>query len=334
MSREFLDENQRRNIPLYDYYEEEVVADNANVPSVAAGAAPPPSTPGFLAPTSTAPDAGKFMCCVSTDDLVSWVDIPDILSQDLQTLSHRGMYAVSMRDRARIEEFAIIREFVDWLTSPRSSQLLIEGDYSPLAYMSGLSHFCVSLERVLARRAPRSIPLVFFCGLHTELLGDAHTGGRALVQSFIRQLLDYIKRYQLSSFNGGGIPLPSWAIPSIRAGDLSALCVLFESLVRFLPSGVALYCLVDGVAFFEGDGFLEDLTRVLEPILQLSRQRETDASLKLLLTSPTFTLEMHRWFPLQSRLSMGGMRGGGPIANSERLEQELASALQVEDGEQ
>lgn len=259
---------------------------------------------------------------MSPHELISCLGVPDTLSEDFQHLAERRKVAVPGPEQARAEQLIRTGQVREWLTSPTSSQLLVHGNYDRRAYISGLSLFCMSLAHTLAERAPRFIPLVFFCGLHTEPLSDAHTGGRALIQSFIRQLLS---RYD---FDGGGIPIAPEALDDVQSGSVSALCSLFERLVRMLPNGVALFCLVDGVVYYERDEFLDDLGRVLMTILQLSGQEGVQAPVKVLLTSPTRTAVVRQPFPDEMILSMDGMVRADLVASSSRLGRELSSGIE------
>lgn len=259
---------------------------------------------------------------MNPEDLVGCIEIPDVLSKDFQHLAERRKVAVTEPEQARAEQLIRTRLLREWLTSPTSSQLLVHGNYDRRAYISGLSLFCMSLANTLAERVPRFIPLVFFCGLHTEPLQDAHTGGRALIRSFIRQLLGHY------DFNGGNIPVTPEDLDHVQNGDVRALCTLFERLVQMLPKSVALFCLIDGVVYYEREEFLDDLGRVLMSILQLSDQEGMHAPVKVLLTSPTRTAVVRQPFPDDMILSMEGMVRADLVASSSRLGRELSSGIE------
>jgi hypothetical protein len=259
---------------------------------------------------------------VDPNDLVRYIGISDILSKDFQHLSEKRTVAVPAPEQARAEQLIRTSQIREWLTSPTSSQLLVHGNYDRRAYISGLSLFCMSLAQTLAERVPRFIPLVFFCGLHTEPLQEAHTGGRAIIQSFIRQLLCQY------DFNGGNISMEPEALDDVQNGDVDALCSLFERLVHMLPNGVALFCLVDGVVYYERDEFVHGLEQVLMTILQLSDKEGMQAPVKVLLTSPTRTTRVRQPFPDDLILSMEGMVRADLVASSSRLGRELSSGIE------
>lgn len=319
---ELLDELDRRSF-LHQRREEELERRIASLYVAASDAVLHPPTPTRLAWTQTSPAlAQNVQHLMDPNELVNCIGISDILSQDFQRLAEKQKVAVPAAEQARAEQLIRTSQIREWLTSPTSSQLLVHGNYDRRAYISGLSLFCMSLANTLAERVPRFIPLVFFCGLHTEALQDAHTGGRALIQSFIRQLLSQY------DFNGGNIPVTPEDLDDVQNGDLRSLCTLFERLVQMLPKSVALFCLVDGVVYYERDEFLEDLGRVLMSILQLSDQEGVHAPVKVLLTSPTRTAVVRQPFPDDMILSMEGMVRADLVASSSRLGRELSSGIE------
>ncbi|KAL1857622.1 hypothetical protein Daus18300_010262 [Diaporthe australafricana] len=318
---ELLDELDRRTI-LQIRREEQLGRRIANLCLAAADAPLQSSTPALLTYAQAAPAPTPSVRHILTpNELLTCIGIPEILAKDLQHLAEKRKIQVSTQEQARAEQLIRTSEIREWLTGPTSSQLLVHGNYDRRAYISGLSLFCMSLTHTLAERAPRFIPLTFFCGIHTEPLRDAHTGGRALIQSFIHQLLCQF------DFNSGSIPMAPEALDGVQQGDLGALCRLFELLVHMLPNTVALFCLVDGVVYYERDEFRDDLERVLMTILQLSDQAGAQAPVKVLLTSPTRTAVVRQPFPDDLILSMEGMARADLVASSSRLGREMSFGL-------
>lgn len=79
--------------------------------------------------------------------------------------------------------------------------------------------------------------------------------------------------------------------------DLHELCRLFEYLACLLPEYVVVFCLVDGVLYDEREEFIEDMGYVLVTILGISNDQGTKAAVKILVTSPTKTLDIRKAFP-------------------------------------
>lgn len=323
MFHELLDEFDRRSIRLYQRLEEEFKRRIASRSFVSVNTESYPSTPSRLSWIQTAAALPpKVQHLMAPNELISCLGIPDILSQDFQRLSEKRKVTVPAPEQARAEQLIRTTQIREWLTGPTSSQLLVHGNYDRRAYISGLSLFCMSLAHTPAERAPRFVPLVFFCGLHTEPLQDTHTGGRALIQSFIRQLL-----FQYD-FDGGSIPMAPEELDDVQNSDLGALCSLFDRLVHMLPKSVAVFCLVDGVVYYERDEFLVDLEQVLMTILRLPDQEGVQAPIKVLLTSPTRTAVVRQPFPDDLILSMEGMVRADLVASSSRLGRELSSGIE------
>ncbi|KAJ4416163.1 hypothetical protein N0V82_006923 [Gnomoniopsis sp. IMI 355080] len=257
-------------------------------------------------------------CIITPKDLLDWIAVPDLLAQDLQHIEARRKVQVTERDQARAEQLIRTGQIRDWLIAPTSTQLLVHGNYGRTAYISGLTLFCMSLTTTLAERNSRFIPLTFFCGLHTEPSGiENHTGGRAIIQSFIVELIQ--------RFDFGSIQMPTLQCDDnkIRMGDVDELCKLFEALIRVLPNHVVIICLIDGIMYYERDEFKNDMAVVLSAILKLSADRSIAVPVKVLITSPTKTAEVRQPFPDNLILSMDAMAPAGMVASSSRLGREF-----------
>lgn len=272
----------------------------------------PPPQPWLQVDSST-----EFQRSITSEDLLEWIEVPDLLAQDLQKILDRRKIRVTEREQARAEQLIRTQQIREWLTAPTSAQLLVHGNYDRGAYISGLTIFCMSLTTTLAERNSRFVPLTFFCGLHAEQMDDTYAGGRAIIQSFIAQLL------QQFEFGNPHVPNLQMNEGKIRTGDIGELCRLFEALVRALPNFMVLLCLIDGILYYERDEFQEDMAVVLSAILKLSADDSVAVSVKVLITSPTKTTEVRRPFPDDLILSMDGMAPAGLIASSSRLGREL-----------
>ncbi|OAF59906.1 hypothetical protein VC83_03008 [Pseudogymnoascus destructans] len=142
-----------------------------------------------------------------------------------------------------------------------SSQLLVHGKYDDQRYVSGLSLFCSSFAQSLEARAPRFTPLIF-CRLHTDPDTDRHTGGRTIIQNFICQLLCQF------DFDTRSFASEKLDEHLIKLGDVGELCRLFQWLVGKLPQSVVLFCLIDGVGYYERKEFEHHIGFVVEKLAQ------------------------------------------------------------------
>ncbi|KAF8853903.1 hypothetical protein BDZ45DRAFT_62075 [Acephala macrosclerotiorum] len=256
---------------------------------------------------------------IEPQELLDWIDIPDVASADLERLNERRQTWVLGNEQARAEQLVRSSQFKDWMVSGASSQLLVHGDYEGQRYVSGLSLFCSSFVQSLAAKAPlpHFIPLIFFCGLHTDRYTDKHTGGRAIIQNFICQLLcqfDFDTRMLATEKLDEGL---------IQRGDVDELCKLFQWLVSQLPRSVVLFCLLDGVVYYERKEFEDHMGFVLEAFLRISAEQNTQAAVKILLTSPSRTSYIRKPFPDELVLSIECMARSDIASSKWRLEREL-----------
>ncbi|KAE9374967.1 hypothetical protein N431DRAFT_482072 [Stipitochalara longipes BDJ] len=200
--------------------------------------------------------------------------------------------SIPLIERRKADLVVTTKQFRNWLMEPTSCELLVHGDLglggrrSSPRYVSALSRLCALLAQALHTKGKSYVPLVFFCGSHVED-DDRHRGGRAIMRSFITQLLagwdlfDAVLQQADDSLDLN--------IEGLRKGKLAPLCALFRWLVCRLPQGVTLICIVDGISHYETDEFEDGMLRVLRCLLGLARDTKMAAVVKVLATSPAIT---------------------------------------------
>ncbi|EWZ29498.1 hypothetical protein FOZG_16870 [Fusarium oxysporum Fo47] len=253
---------------------------------------------------------------ISPQELLDWINIPDLLVGDKEIIDRMRHIRVPSVERARAEQLVNTGQLREWLVSPHSAQLLIHGNYDIRCRVSGLTLLCTSLAGSLADRAPNCLCLLFYCGLHDNFDYDEYTGGRAVIQSFICQLLC---QYDFSNCISVGDVRPDL----LHLDDVDELCCLFERLVFQLPRSTLLVCLIDGVVYYEREEFMESMADVLVTLLRISKEQRTSANIKVLLTSPTKTMEVRRPFHDELILCMESRARSGVAASKGRLERQL-----------
>lgn len=294
---------------------------------------------------------------VPTPELARFMHTNSIY-QDLQNLSGSGENVVPVWDRARAQQLVENHEFLRWLAGQGPPHILVHGGYREASRISGLSLFSRSLFRVLDRRGPRFIPLAFFCGMQTR--HPAHvppsynetqwwsrddiappgcnddfeppyynrvelpfqrprSGGHALIRSFIGQLL---RHYPLPR-----VPVRARELREIDRGNLEILCGLFSRIVSMLPRHFTVWCLVDGAEYYEEYGAWYGARQVLEQLVQLSNPYNRGASVRLLITTPTYMADVMNWFERPLSLPVGETRWGNLVMSNEILEQRLDRAI-------
>ncbi|KAK7423573.1 hypothetical protein QQX98_001031 [Neonectria punicea] len=173
------------------------------------------------------------------------------------------------------------------------------------------------------RRSSRIVSLVFFCGCH--LLRDECHGGAAMILSLVAQLLQQVPSHI--------VPLdPGMPLDAIGSGDIQHLCRLFVHLMRQLPPGMTVFCLIDGIDVYEREEYFQGMAEVVRFLLALVKEgnQAPGGRFKLLLTSPNTTLIVRKEFDPEPEtlLHLAGLPRAGGLGMV-RLHEQLG--LEVED---
>ncbi|GKZ35206.1 hypothetical protein AbraIFM66950_005799 [Aspergillus brasiliensis] len=172
---------------------------------------------------------------------------PHAAVQDLDIVLQEGSkFKSSYLGRARW--LARTDEFTEWLRTPQSSILLVDGrlDISPAIMVTPMSIFVSTLIYSLMS-SPDCLPLFFFASLHDDQDGELELSGpTGLMRSLITQLLfsDRLATPSLQ-FLGRGF------LNACESNNIKALCELFRRLVLQVPPNVQVICILDGMAAYE-----------------------------------------------------------------------------------
>lgn len=229
--------------------------------------------------------------------------------------------------RVHAEQIVKTQLFRTWVVSPTSAKLLVHGNFSGTKYTSALSLFCGTLTETL-RAKEGFYSLIFFCGLHLHLKDEEdtepHIGTVAMIKSLIAQLL-HQHRFDTSTLPHDSNPL------YFHDTNIGQLCALFGWLVHQLPEDITLFCLIDGIEYFERDKFINDMPTVLAYILELTMDSTITAIFKVLVTSPWRTEFVRRPFENEGRhdeiLSLASMSSMGGTPSMARLQRRLYEGL-------
>lgn len=221
--------------------------------------------------------------------LLQLLGVPDVSASDLVKVNDLAN-TLSQKAKRKADRVVQTESFGRWMKSLKPAKLLIQGDFRGSRTVSPLSLLTANLTEVARADPSRFVTLVFFCACHLDPEEDAFTGGRALIQSLISQLLLQQPVINIS-------PSPWELHPErIGQGDLQQLCQLFGLLVNRLPSEITLFCFIDGVVFYERDGLIAEAQFVLSEILRVVGGHIAQANVKLLITSPWRTEMAHQFF--------------------------------------
>lgn len=210
---------------------------------------------------------------VSQEDLLEFLKTAHLDNSDIEyVLDYREGFLSRGQDRAEV--IMPTPQFRDWLVNASSQELLIHGNSDPLP-VSPLTLFCALLVQNL-RGLDRFWTVAFFCGCHPY---EEYGGARTLITSLIAQLL------QKRSFDLSFIKHDD--VYQMDLGNIRTFCFVFGQLVRQIDPEDTVFCIIDGINFYEGRAELfEDTATTIRFLLDMSLGPTV---FKILLTSPSNT---------------------------------------------
>lgn len=231
-----------------------------------------------------------------------------IVSGDLGA-SLRQDFNLRLRSEDRVSAIAQDPQFGAWLSSPNSDVLFINGNHGASEHQPPTSFVSAKLvitiqnaeqeQQAKSGRSyrPRILTLSHFCAQHKHPK-DADAGPDGMLRSLLAQLLTSWPEFDLTAME---------RLRDINYDDVDDLTYIFEFLVAQIPPGVVVFCVIDAVTVLEDrKAWREGAARALEALVQLAdmHEVETRCVLKLLMTSPTNSRELHRQVPKQKVIWM------------------------------
>jgi hypothetical protein len=189
--------------------------------------------------------------------------------------------------KARAHGSAVLRtmQWQQWLRAPGSRLLHVDGQLDPatMGKTSPVSYFCAIMVQVLYE-ADQSLTLHFFCGQHVAS-NDALSGPEGLIRSLVSQLTFAILQHS----PGEVIGRPNMATmpPDGHPAMTEHLCEIFWFLLGSIPPDIQVFCLIDGISWFEKDNWSKKYTMVMNMLHAATSEDHFGGQLKVLLTSPT-----------------------------------------------
>lgn len=230
---------------------------------------------------------------MSEQDFLDFLNMHGLDDADLDYIMQLQGPLTSGRQN-RSDQIMKSTKFSEWLIKPSSQELLIHGNSDP-APVSPISFFCCMLVQSL-RGVNRFHTLSFFCGCHPE---EEYGGGRTLIMSLIAQIL------QQQPFDLGFITVED--MYHLGGGDVASFCVVFGELIRQIDVRNTVFCIIDGINFYErGEKILEEMAYVLRFLLDLTRDSTV---FKILITSPSATEDVREAIDDSNYLSLPGQPG-------------------------
>ncbi|KAI1407979.1 hypothetical protein F5Y13DRAFT_173566 [Hypoxylon sp. FL1857] len=227
-------------------------------------------------PTSIQPIQLLGILGVSMDD--PWNDLDYVLRQAEQ-------FDTDLRGQA--QWLSNTAEFREWLQEDHSSILLAEGCTYPLL-VSPISGFCCALISNLVDDDDSAVAF-FFAGLHADKKRLGLNGPAAIMRSLISQLL-LNSRWRKVNLEF----VSKEMLDSCREKDCRVLCDVFVNIVKQAPPDMNVYCIVDGISWYEQTPWLADLYYVATMFEHLARRMNDDGlgTVKVLLTTSTRSIKI------------------------------------------
>lgn len=225
---------------------------------------------------------------------------------DEQTIIRRGraMNSDAISHAATMFQTSQVRQL---LHSPESGIVLVNGcsDRSQNTKISPITHVCANLTHALRRTAGSNVVLAFFCGQHST---DDLVGPQGLMRSLVAHLvLSMVQNDYISDLE------PIWF--SAVQGNIDELsfqdiCELFYHLMEIIPNEVKVYCVVDGISYYERPMWKENYDIMMKCFSSIIANKAIVAIFKLLLTSPTISRGLPDLLPHQ-KVSLRNTRTRG-----------------------
>lgn len=178
--------------------------------------------------------------------------------------------------------------FRQWLSANCSDLLLVHGNLTDTSNsgvrISSLSVVSATIATAIAQQANGdAIALYYFCGLRMSSNDDLG-GPQGLLRCFTSRLLVGLKaKYDIAaSLN----LLDGSYLEALQRRDIGCLCTVFRSILVQVPSYATVYCILDGIAWYEKAEMLQDLFSVLQSLYGMVEGASQGSLLKVLLTSP------------------------------------------------
>jgi hypothetical protein len=168
------------------------------------------------------------------------------------------------------------------------------------------------------RREGRNVVLGFFCGQHSASNDDLG-GPQGLMRSLVAFLVlgmvqnKYIPESEsiwFSNFQGRDFEELSFR----------DICQLFYHLIELVPKGTPIYCVIDGISYYERPHWKEDYDLMMECFGSIITNKGISATFKLLLTSPTISRWLQALLAREEIVSLRNTRTRGQASPESLLQ--------------
>lgn len=188
----------------------------------------------------------------------------------------------------------------EWIACDNSSSLLVNGQ-SEVQRRPPVSFLCATLVECLhqASRNPHApvVVLSFFCGEHLDLGSDRNAHPIDMIMALSAQLLDVYEDFDMEPIR------PLWHQVQILE-DVKNVFKLFNGLLKQLPPETTIFCVIDGISYYEDPARQHDLVEATKRFVSMTRKRDRPV-VKLLMTSTASCSLIWKLFDQREILDMG-----------------------------
>ncbi|KAJ3578610.1 hypothetical protein NPX13_g1951 [Xylaria arbuscula] len=264
-----------------------------------------------FAEAEVAAPKGRFTpeVVLSTSEVLSALRFPfQVLTEDLNLAIRNGLQSgLAAHSQARW----LLKQdrFWRWFTSTTSDLILLEGLPSPRGMvpdrLSPLSFVCANIIASVIKNYSGAVPLYYFCGLHMSS-SDHLYGPQGLIRGVITKLLLEMKtQYPMETANLNLIA-DGLSLDALYRYDMENLCLLFRHIVKQFPPHLTIYCVVDGILYYEKQDTLGDALIFVQNLLNLVEfSLSTGPIIKVLLATPCPSRHITSLLSAHQRILLG-----------------------------
>lgn len=231
---------------------------------------------------------------LSTSDVQNIICAPfQVITRDFENVLRHG-HQLDHSQQVQAHWVLHQDQLRQWMFSDSSDIIVVRGNLAAFSgghqRISSLSVVCATMAASLIQTSPKSIALYYFCGLHMSSQDDLD-GPQGLLRLLIGRLL-----LELDT-NGGYTPnLDSMDVPFIEGlqrRDIWHLCALLSSLLGMFSHDTTIYCLIDGITWYDRSTTRTDFHQIMQTMRNLvAGPCYSRCQLKVLITSPFRSTEL------------------------------------------
>lgn len=252
-------------------------------------------TPGLLQPAQQP--------LLGPKELLTILAVPfEATSRDLEYVVRQGLH-LNPSEQGQAQWLMKMDRFWTWFSSTDPDMIFADGGLmDPSQHqlrISSLSVVCATIAATIAQTSSDAIALHYFCAQHVSS-NDTMSGPQGLMRCLTARLLVEMQgKY-------GAVPnldfLDAISIQNLQHHDVGQLCDLFCSLLMQIKPNATVYCIIDGICWFERLEMLEDLFKVMQSICGMVDDPGRRVTLKVLLTSPFRSRHIAPGVPMHRRI--------------------------------